>query len=240
MFIGPRPLDPATDIILDLGRDIPSWIREWGVSAQHPLDYAEPPAWVVNELLQFGDRRPQIPDAYTQLFVPPVSQQTQAPLPMSYARYLIRHDAGGLWLSCSGRTGGVTSDNATSLEKIHDGDSLDTLIRWADEHRLACEWAICPGDEREHPELTVQKRAEVHLRGTKGFLAHKSFARLHRLDHNVWDAWLHPLRLEGHSVREEQPVRLTRNGVSYEMALTAVFRAMGDQTPEEFEVVYLY
>lgn len=32
---------------------------------------------------------------------------------------------------------------------------------------------------------------------------------------------------------------LTRNGVSYEMALTAAFRATGDAMPEEFLVVYL-
>jgi hypothetical protein len=34
-------------------------------------------------------------------------------------------------------------------------------------------------------------------------------------------------------------VLLTRNGVSYEMALTAVSRAMGDEMPEKFAVVYL-
>jgi hypothetical protein len=41
-------------------------------------------------------------------------------------------------------------------------------------------------------------------------------------------------------VAEEPPVLLTRNGISYEMALMAVFRAMGDEIPEEFTVVYLY
>ena len=34
-------------------------------------------------------------------------------------------------------------------------------------------------------------------------------------------------------------MRLTRNGVSYEMALMAAFRAMGDALPEEFGVVCL-
>jgi hypothetical protein len=33
---------------------------------------------------------------------------------------------------------------------------------------------------------------------------------------------------------------LTPNGVSYEMALLAVFRAMSDEMPEELKVVYLY
>jgi hypothetical protein len=237
-----RAVDPATDIILDLGRDIPSWVREWALSGQPHPDDAEAPAWVLDELLRFGDRRPMNPDPYLQLFVQPVSPRSAAPLPMSYARYLVRcdHPDWGVWLSCSGRTGGVSSDNGTLLNKIQDGDSLDTLIRWADEHRLGCEWAWCPGDEREHPELTVQKRAEVHLRWTRGLLADHSLAVLHRLDYQVWDAWLHPTRVEGRRVVEEPPVRLTRNGVSYEMALTAVFRAMGDEIPEEFAVVYLH
>lgn len=236
-------MDPATDIILELGRDIPSWVREWALSGQpHPGGARDAPAWVRDELLRFGDRRPMNPDPYLQLFVQPVSPRSAAPLPMSYARYLVRcdHPDGGIWLSCSGRTGGVTSDNGTLLHTIKDGDSLDTLIRWADEHRLECEWAWCPGDERGHPELTVQKRAEVHLRWTRGLLADHSLAVLHRLDYNVWDAWLHPTRVEGQRVVEEPPVRLTRNGAGYEIAFTAVFRAMGDQIPEEFAVVYLY
>ena len=63
---------------------------------------------------------------------------------------------------------------------------------------------------------------------------------LHRLDHNVWDAWLHPAHREGQTAAEEPPVRLTRNGASYEMALLAVFRAMGSAMPEKLAVVYLY
>jgi hypothetical protein len=169
-------------------------------------------------------------------------EPSEAPLPMSYARYLIRradHFDSGMVLECSGRTGGVYSDNRTTLDKIQDGDSLDTLIRMADEHRPRCEWAVCPGDERERPELTVQKRAKVHLRWVRGLEADKSFAVLHRLDYNVWDAWLVPLRMQGQIPVQEQPVLVTRNGVSYEMALMAVFRAMGEQMPEEFAVVYL-
>jgi hypothetical protein len=166
---------------------------------------------------------------------------SEAPRPMSYARYLIRRDDSldsGMSLHCSGRTGGVYSDSGSSLNAIRDGDSLDTLIRMADEHRPRCEWAVCPDDERERPELTVQKRAEVHLRWVSGFEAGRSFAVLHRLDYNVWDAWVHPLRLPGQSPVGEQPVLVTRNGVSYEMALMAVFRAMGDEMPEDFAVYY--
>jgi hypothetical protein len=48
------------------------------------------------------------------------------------------------------------------------------------------------------------------------------------------------VRLQGEIVIEEQPVVLTRNGVSYETALMAVFRAMGDEMPEEFLVTYVY
>lgn len=167
--------------------------------------------------------------------------EPSAPLPMSYARYLIRRiPGGGMTLECSGQTGGVFSRDRTNLGGIQDGDSLETLIRMADEHRPGCVEAFYPADEREHPELTVQKRAEVHLHWATGFKAEHHFAKLHRLDYNVWDAWLHPVREQGATVLDEQPVLLTRNGVSYEMALLAVFRAMGDEMPEEFQVTYLY
>jgi hypothetical protein len=68
---------------------------------------------------------------------------------------------------------------------VRDGDSLDTLIRMADEHPTRCEWAAIPGGEGEHPELTVHKRAEVHLRWGAGSRAGQGFAVLHRLDYNV-------------------------------------------------------
>jgi hypothetical protein len=35
-------------------------------------------------------------------------------------------------------------------------------------------------------------------------------------------------------------VLLTRNGISYEMALAAVFQAMGDEMPEEFRILVIY
>jgi hypothetical protein len=251
------PLDPGADIVLDIGRDIPPRVRDWALTAESPSG-GDPvaPAWVLDELLRFDDRRPPDPDPYLQPLALPAEQRvletvalqggrdtapTEAPLPMSYARYLVRRDDAldsGMSLHCSGRTGGVFSDNGSSLTAIQDGDSLDTLIRMADEHRPRCEWAVCPDDERDRPELTVQKRAEVHLRWGRGFEAGRSFAVLHRLDYNVWDAWLHPFRMEGQVRVEEQPVLVTRNGVSYEMALMAVFRAMGDDMPEDFAVYY--
>ncbi len=81
----------------------------------------------------------------------------------------------------------IPSSVRAILGKIRDGDSLDTLIRMADEHRLRCEWAVRPGDEGDHQELTVRKRDEVHLIWTKGRLGDKTLAVLHRLDHDFWE-----------------------------------------------------
>jgi len=75
--------------------------------------------------------------------------------------------------------------------------------------------------------------------GVRGSQADQSFAVLHRLDYQVWDAWQHPSYLEGQAVTVEPPVLLTRNGVSYEMALMTAFRAMGDDLPDTFQVIYL-
>jgi hypothetical protein len=48
------PLDPATDIALGLGRDIPSRVRDWALTAEPPSG-GDPavPAWVLDELLSF-------------------------------------------------------------------------------------------------------------------------------------------------------------------------------------------
>lgn len=48
------PLEPATDIVLDLGRDIPPRVRDWALTAepQSGGDSAAP-AWVLDELLSF-------------------------------------------------------------------------------------------------------------------------------------------------------------------------------------------
>jgi hypothetical protein len=49
------PLDPATDLALDLGRDIPSAVREWALTAErHPGPPRTPPDWVLAELLGGG------------------------------------------------------------------------------------------------------------------------------------------------------------------------------------------
>jgi hypothetical protein len=85
----------------------------------------------------------------------------------------------------------------------------------------------------------VEKRAEVHLKWSQGYWAEKDFAVLHRLDYQVWDAWRQPSHLEGRRVIGEPPVLLTRDGVSYEMALAAVFRAISDEMPDAFRDLYL-
>lgn len=48
------PLDPAADIIMDLGRDIPSRVRDWALTAE-PRSGGDraAPAWVLDELLRF-------------------------------------------------------------------------------------------------------------------------------------------------------------------------------------------
>ena len=255
------PLDPATDITLDLGRDIPPSVREWALTAErHPGPARRPPDWVVTELLGAGPR-PVVDDPYRAmrerlgarpvghdplygLFAPaPDQPQVPGTAPSGpYSRYMVRRADwlnSGMALQCSGKTGGAYSDDGEILGMIQDGDSVATLMRMADEHRPRCEWAVSPGDERDHPELTAQKHAEVHLKWATGSRAKQSFAVLHRLDYNVWDAWLHPAHRDGQVTGEEPPVRLTRNGVSYEMALTAAFRAMGEEMPEGFAVVYL-
>ena len=84
------------------------------------------------------------------------------------------------------------------------------------------------------PELTVQKNAEVDL--CWGMGGEKYFAALHRLADGTWDAWLTPSHVYS---REEPTELLTPAGVSYEMALAAIFRAMGDDMPTGFGLNYL-
>ena len=95
---------------------------------------------------------------------------------------------------------------------------------------------MCPGDERIDPELTVQKRAEVDL--CWGMGGEPYFAALHRLADGTWDAWLVPSHVRSSS-REEPTKLLTPAGVSYEMALAANFRTMGDDMPTGFGLNYL-
>jgi hypothetical protein len=48
------PLDPAADIVADLGRDIPSLVRDWALNAEPRSDgHRAAPAWVLDELLRF-------------------------------------------------------------------------------------------------------------------------------------------------------------------------------------------
>src|ERR1700722_3929689 len=48
------PLDPAADIVADLGRDIPSLVRDWALNAERRSDgHRAAPAWVLDELLRF-------------------------------------------------------------------------------------------------------------------------------------------------------------------------------------------
>jgi hypothetical protein len=102
--------------------------------------------------------------------------------------------------------------------------------------RAVSEWAICPEAERMNPELTVQKNAEVDLCWGMGGAAY--FAALHRLADGTWDAWLTPSHVQ--PSRGEEPAKLlTPAGVSYEMALAAIFRAMGDDMPAGFGLNYL-
>jgi hypothetical protein len=50
------PLDPAADIALDLGRDIPSRVRHWALTAELPPGADRvAPAWVLDEPLSFPE-----------------------------------------------------------------------------------------------------------------------------------------------------------------------------------------
>lgn len=226
------PLDPAADIVLDLGRDIPSAVREWALTAErHPGPARRPPGWVLAELLGGADPGPAGLGESRGLFAPATSQQEPDPVPAGpYARYLVRLAdwfSSGMALQCGGKAGGVYRDDGDIVGMIRDGDSVATLMRMADEHRPRCEWeASVAGEEAVEPGYTP---AEVRLQA-----AGRTFAVLRRLEYHVWDAWSHRAAQGGTAAG----VRVTRNGVSYEMALAAVFRAMGDDMPARFDPVY--
>jgi hypothetical protein len=227
------PLDPAADIALDLGRDIPSSVREWALTAErHQGPARMPPDWVLAELLGTADAGPAVQDRFRGLFVRSVGpRRTPGPVPSGpYARFLVRSAdwfSSGMALQCAGKTGGAFSDDGEILGMIQEGDSVATLMRMADEHRPQCEWeTTVAGKEAEKLAYTP---AEARLQS-----AGRTFAVLRRLDYNVWDAWLRPPAPDG----DAAGVRLTRNGVSYEMAFAAVFRAMGTAMPTEFTTVY--
>jgi hypothetical protein len=244
------PLDPAADIALDLGRDIPSPVREWALTAErHPGPPRRPPDWVVTELIGAGPRPvaedplrvmrellgapPVGHDPLDGLFVPaPSHHQGPGTAPSGpYSRYMVRWADwlnSGMALQCGGKAGGAFSDDGDIVGMIRDGDSVATLMRMADEHRPRCEWeASVAGEEAVEPGYTP---AEVRLQA-----AGRTFAVLRRLEYHVWDAWSHRAAQGGAAAG----VRVTRNGVSYETALAAVFRAMGDDMPARFGVNYL-
>ena len=249
------PPDPATDLALDFGRDIPPSVREWALTAEkHPGPARMPPEWVLAELLGTADAGPDVQDRHEVvvnlfgadaagsaptvqnrfhgMFVSPSKlRQTPDPAPAGpYARLLVRHAdwfSSGMALQCAGDTGGVFSDDGEIVGMIRDGDSLATLMRMADEHRSHCEWETSvTGEKAEQPAFTPAE-ARFHADG-------RTFAVLRRLDYNVWDAWLHPKAADD----EAAGVRVTRNGVSYEMAFAAVCRAMGAAMPMEFARLY--
>jgi hypothetical protein len=140
------PLDPATDIVLDRGRDIPPSVREWALTTErHPGPARRPPDWVLTELLGAADPRPVGQDPFRHLFFMTDTPQ-QSPGPASsgpYARYMVRLAEwfnSGMALQCGGKSGGVFSDDGHIMGMIQDGDSVATLMRMADEHRPHCEW----------------------------------------------------------------------------------------------------
>jgi len=51
------PVDPGTDLALDLGRDIPPRVRDWALTAES-VKGGDPvtPAWVLDELLRFPEQ----------------------------------------------------------------------------------------------------------------------------------------------------------------------------------------
>jgi hypothetical protein len=66
------------------------------------------------------------------------------------------------------------------------------------------------------------------------------FAALHCFANGTWDAWVTPSHADISHLRREEPNELlTPTGVSYELALAAVFRALGDDMPAGFGLNYL-
>ena len=52
----PPLLDPASDIVGPLGRDIPASVRDWALTSEpRRAREAGPPAWILEELRRFND-----------------------------------------------------------------------------------------------------------------------------------------------------------------------------------------
>jgi hypothetical protein len=221
------PLDPATDLALGLGRDIPSAVREWALSAErHPGPPRTPPDWVLMELLAGSApgsaRRIQFHDWWAPA---PRDEEPFPAVPGPYARYQVCLAAwldSGIGLRCGVPAGGADPGDGHIVGMVHDGDSLATLRRMADEHRQQCE-----GDSAVTPEPEpVWTPAEARFR-----TAGQTFAVLRRLEYRTWDAWLRP-------AGAAPGRRVTRNAVSFELAFAAVFRALGGDMPAEFTTAY--
>jgi hypothetical protein len=190
-----------------------------------------PPDWVLAELLGGADPGSAGQDQFRNLFVPATSQQGPDPAPPGpYARYVVRLADwfnSGMALQCGGQADGDDGDDGHIVGMIHDGDSVATLMRMAEEHRPQCEReAPVAGEAAGEPAYTP---AEARLQS-----AGRTFAVLRRLDYHTWDAWLRPAGAHGAAAG----LRVTRNGFSYEMAFAAVFRAMGAAMPADFTTVY--
>ena len=89
-----------------------------------------------------------------------------------------------------------------------------------------------PGDERVDLDLTVWRRTEVHLCWRRG--GEKVFAEPHRLSDGAWDARLYAAPRAGRTGGREEPEALISQGLSREMALATIFRAMGEAMPTVF------
>jgi hypothetical protein len=226
------PLDPATDLRLDLGRDIPAAVRAWALTAErHPGPPRRPPDWVLAELLGSGAPGPAGRNQFHDLWAP--SPLYEVPLPAApgpYARFQVCLAAwfdSGIVLRCGVPAGGADPGHGHIVGMVRDGDSLATLRRMADEHRPRCEEDPPRTSEPVAPPAWTP--AEVRLQ-----TAGRTFAVLRRIEYHAWHAWL-----RGAGGPDEAPDRrVTRNCVSYELALAAVFHALGGEMPSEFTTVY--
>jgi hypothetical protein len=223
------PPDPAADLILDLGRDIPSAVREWALTAErHPGPPRTPPDWVLAELLGGAAPGPAGRNQFHDWWAPVPRDEEPFPAPPGpYARFQVCLAAwfdSGIALRCGVPAGGADPGDGHIVGMVHDGDSLATLQRMADEHRQQCA-GEAPAPAAGPPWTPAEARLQS---------AGRTFAVLRRLEYHTWDAWLRPAGAPG----AEPDQRVTRNGVSYEMAVAAVFRALGDGMPAEFTTVY--
>ncbi len=188
------PLDPATDIAMDLGRDIPSAVREWALTAErHPGPARRPPDWVLVELLG-AEPRPGQPGPVSwpvRLGRRRRRQSARRPLGRTRGTWSawLEWFNSGMALQCGGQADGAFRDDGHIVGMIHDGDSVATLMRMADEHRPSCEWETPVTDEAAAQPAYTPAEARLQSAG-------RTFAVLRRLDYHTWDGWLRPARPE--------------------------------------------